>query len=225
MKTTIASMAALAAFAATTHAKIIDIEDVPADVRAVIEANVPAAKLDDTKVNLVANGNRYVVKVNLKGGNKLRVEVSAEGDLLKVTRDVNFNSLPNKVRNALEDFLNEADEIVSIERVTKGGQVSYLIEVDTGDDGDELKILIGQNGVIIEAEEDLDINELSQKLRKAVNKLLKDNFVVEDIDRIVEDGEVTYRIEIENTKTGTNTTVTLDKNGIVIDGDLELSDA
>lgn len=53
-----------------------------------------------------------------------------------------------------------------------------------------------------------------------MNKLLKKVYVVDDIDRVIKDGKVTYHVELESTLTGKTVKVVFNNNGILIDGDL-----
>lgn len=218
MKTTIAIMAALVSWGSisTASAKIVGIADVPLEVSTVIEAEIPAAQLGKISINEVAGGKRYVVKLKVKGEDKLTLRISADGDIITSSRDLKLKALPKRVRNSIEDYLGDLGVIVDIDKVTKGSQVSYVISVDLGD-GVTTKIILSQNGTIIEAEQDIQLEDLSKKLQKAVNGLVDEGEVIVSISRNVDDGTLTYVVVLEDEETSVQTTVTLDRNGVVID--------
>lgn len=218
MKTTIAIMAALVSWGSisTASAKIVDIADLPLEVSTVIEAEIPAAQLGKISINEVAGGKRYVVKLKVKGEDKLTLRISADGDIITSSRDLKLKALPKRVRNSIEDYLGDLGVIVDIDKVTKGSQVSYVISVDLGD-GVTTKIILSQNGTIIEAAQDIPLEDLSKKLRKAVNGLVDDGEVIVSISRNVDDGTLTYVVVLGNEETSVQTTITLDRNGVVID--------
>jgi hypothetical protein len=218
MKTTIAIFAALVSWGSvgSASAKLVDIGDVSLKVAATIEANIPAAKLGDISINEVSNGNRYLVKLKVKGEDKVTLRISKSGELLKASQDIKTKALPKRVRNAVEDFLGELGSIVDVDRLTKGSQVSYVVTVDVGD-GTTTKIILSQNGTIIQAEQDIDVQDLSKKLRKAVNALIEDGEALVSLSRNVDDGNLTYILVVENEETSVQTTLTLDRNGKVID--------
>ncbi|MES2661086.1 MAG: hypothetical protein V4689_20860 [Verrucomicrobiota bacterium] len=218
MKTTIALMAALISWGgfSTASAKLIEIGDVPLEVAATINANISVEKLPDITINETGDGERYVVKLKVKGEDKLILRISADGDLIKSSRDVNLKSLPKNVRNAVEDYLGDFGLVVDIDKVTKGSQVSYVITVEGIDDSTS-KIVLAQDGTIIQAEADIDLNDLTKKLRNKVNALIEEGEVLVSLSRNIDDGTVTYVLVVENEETSVQTTLTLDRNGVVIE--------
>jgi hypothetical protein len=218
MKTTIALTAALISLGSlsTASAKLIEITDAPLEVAATIEANVSVEKLPDITINETADGERYVVKLKVKGDDKLTLRIAADGTLLKSSRDLNLKSLPKNVRNAVEDYLGDFGLVVDIDKVTKGSQVSYVITVEGIDDSTS-KIVLAQDGTIIQAEADIELDDLSKKLRNKVNALIEDGEVIVSLSRNIEDGTVTYVLVVENEETSVETTIILDRNGVVIE--------
>lgn len=216
MKPTLLLIAAIASLGSSAFAKLVDIEDVPEDVRATIEANFPENRIDDVEINFQSKLDRYVATLDLRGERQLRVYVSSEGDLIKEKRDVLFRNLPKPVRDAVEDELDENDEVTDVERVTKGERVRYVITIRDGDDDETSKIIVSPNGTVLEGELDVELRELSRKIRQAINDLRGELWEIRDIDRIVEDGEVSYRVVLELSN-GVTVEVSFDSEGNLID--------
>jgi len=204
----------------SAFAKKVTLRDLPAKVLDVIDDHVPARKLDDLALTSNANGKRYTATLKLKGGKILKVQVSKGGKLIKVSRDVNAKSVPKKVRATMEDFLGEAGEIVDLEEVTEGGKTSYVITIHIEGE-DDFKIVVSENGVLIDGEQEIDFEELEAELRDTVGELLGEDWVVGDVVHVTEDGEDSYRVVIENTEWGSRIIITMDPDGNIIDQDIE----
>lgn len=221
MKASLALLAAaLFLSSGNAHARKIDIHDLPAKIVDVIDDHIPASKLDKVAVSLNAKGNRYVAKLKLKGGKILKVEVSKGGKLIKVSRDVKLKSVPEEVRSTVDDFLGEFGELVDIEEVIQDGKTSYVITIHIEGE-DDFKIVVSEDGILIDGEQEVDFDELGKELRETVEELLGDDWVVGDIVRVTEDGEESYRVVIENTAWGSRVIITMDEHGNIIDEDIE----
>lgn len=215
MKNTIALIAAIVALGSTTFARNIDVGDLPNRVSNTIERYLGEDRLDEVTVRQIPGNNRYVVSLALQGNTKLRLFISANGKLIRVSRGLNLNNLPQKVRTVVEEFLDENDDVISLERVRRGSQVSYVIRIQTDDD-EETRIVLSQDGTLIQSEEDLDIQELPFKLRKAVRVILREGVDLVDLDRVVNADVVSYRLVIRLFN-GTDKTFILDARGRIVE--------
>lgn len=215
MKNTIAMIAAVVALGSTAFARNIDVGDLPDNIANTIERQLGEDRLDQVTVRQIPGNNRYVVSLNLQGNTKLRLFISTNGKLIRVSRGLNLNNLPQKVRTVVEEFVDENDDVISLERIMRGGQVSYVIRIQTDDD-EETRIVLAQDGTLILSEEDLDIQELPTKLRKAVRIILREGVDLVDLDRTVNGDVVSYRLVIRIFN-GREKTFMLDARGRIVE--------
>lgn len=200
----------------STYAEVVKIEDLPVDVRETITATIPVGRLDDVTVKLSQNGERYVAKLKLKGEGHLLVYVSSEGELIQIRRDFKFKNLPNRVRDAVEQRIENTDHL-DIQKVTKNGQVRYVITLQSNDSNEpDVVLVITPNGKILKSEENLNFNEISNRVRKVINKILDPDWEIKSVTRRLDQGETTYVIIVER-KNNTRIQLTFDSNGLLID--------
>lgn len=223
MKKTIAMIAAVVALGSTAFARNIDVGDLPHNIANSLERLVGRNRIDDVKVRQIPSNKRYVASLRVTANVRFRIFIAPNGRVVSVTRSFNIQRLPQRLRAVVDQYLDDDDEVISVESINRRGQVTYLIRIRTDDD-EETRIVLSRDGSVIRADEDLDIEELGGKLRAAIRIILREGGVLVDLDRVRERNEISYRLVIRLSN-GNQKIITLDARGRIIDEEDECNAA
>lgn len=106
--------------------------------------NYPNAEIEKTSKETKNDTTYYEIESKLGKGN-LDVLYDSLGNAIEIEQAINEDSIPAKVKNALNQKYPDA-EIKKVEKLTKNGQVSYEIQLDTKQG--EKEITVDKNGNI-----------------------------------------------------------------------------
>lgn len=124
---------------------------------------------------------------------------------------------PLPVQKAIQSQLRGA-KLQSIEQISEDGEVSYQAVIMRA--GEERDLIVAADGTILSIE--LGLSETPPDVQKTIKAQLG-RATIENIDKVFDDGEVTY--EIEMTKDGQRREFTVGADGTLLNIDISLAEA
>jgi uncharacterized membrane protein YkoI len=118
---------------------------------------------------------------------------------------VKMADLPPAVKKAIHEQAGKAT-VDSIEKVTDGGEITYEVEIGRG--GRARGFTLDENGGLLDSE--ISLADTPPAVREAIKKVAGTG-TVDDITKVIEDGEVSYDADI--TRDGKERTLTVDEKG------------
>jgi len=113
--------------------------------------------------------------------------------------EISLDSCPDPVQATIRSHLRDG-KLDEIKRLEVEDRVLYLVEIDLKGFR-ELTLHITGTGTLQKSVETIRMSDLPQAVRDAVSKTLVGKGHVEDVEKVVVEGRIEYRIEIERPKT------------------------
>ena len=210
--------------------KDVALNDIPAEVRATAEAQVPGGKLTEAELETEDGQKVYSIEAVTADGEKIEIEVSADGKLIAVEKDVALNDIPAEVRTTAEAQV-PGGKLTEAELETEDGQTIYSIDAVTSD-GKKLEIEMSADGKLIKVEKDDDdndskevaLNDLPAEVRATAEAQVPGGKLTEaELEN--EDGKKAYSIEAV-TADGAKLEIEVSANGklIAVEKEVALAD-
>jgi len=139
-----------------------------------------------------------------------------------LAREIPLGQCPAAVRTTIQNELS-GGVIDEIDLVQKNGQATYIVDID-GPAGRDLTLRINSAGKLLLSSEDIRFSECPPAVRKAVNKLLKQGWKVDDVDRETGPKTVQFRVEIDR-RNANDLEVLLDSKGKIVKQKVQPHDA
>ena len=131
--------------------------------------------------------------------------------------NITLQSCPAAVQKTVGDHLKDG-KVDDIDRVVVEGRTLYKVEIDQkGKQGDDdLNLYIAEDGALLKTREDIQFNQAPVAVQEAVTKLLGQGGKVDDVDREVAKGKVTYLVEIDRAGDDNDLKVVVAEDGSVL---------
>lgn len=108
--------------------------------------------------------------------------------------DVQLTDCPEAVRQTIE--ANQNGKLDDIKRFSIGDHVLYLVHFDLKGFRD-LRLQIRGDGTLQKSVEEIRRQDLPEVVRKMLEPMLVKGAHIEEVEKVIVEGEVQYRIEIE----------------------------
>ena len=109
--------------------------------------------------------------------------------------DIKLERCPAAVQDTIRANARDG-RIDDINAITIEDRALYVVEVDLKDDKD-LKLHVGSDGKLIKTREDAALSDAPDAVQDAVKKLVPAGGKVDDVDKEIAAGKVTYHVEID----------------------------
>ena len=109
--------------------------------------------------------------------------------------DIKLEQCPPAVQDTIRSNARDG-RIDDINLITIEGRALYVAEVDLKGDKD-LKLHVGSDGKLIKTREDAALGDAPAVLQDAVKKLVPAGAKIDDVDKEIAAGKVTYHVEID----------------------------
>lgn len=126
--------------------------------------------------------------------------------------EISLASCPEAVRVTIESRLN-GGEVDEIKKVAVGDHVLYLVEIDLRGFR-EIKLQVRGDGSLQKYVEEIRFHELPESVRAEVTPLLVGLKRVDDVEKVIIDGQTRYHVEIKSPQMPDQDLV-FDENGAV----------
>ena len=216
MKTTIAILVALAALGSPAFAKKVQLNKLPSEVREVIDSHVKPSQLDDLKIRVNGKGDKYNISLKLKGKGSITLKVSSEGDIIKLVHKLDHKQTPKKVQLTAAMLVQWGLKIEEVRRETKDGKPVFVFTLKNKL-GNKVVAVISNKGKILEADIEMQFEDLPEVIKADVELLFEDLFIVVAVDRLIVNNVTTYRVALDTEEGGNSIIRTYDSEGVMID--------
>ena len=109
--------------------------------------------------------------------------------------DIKLEQCPAAVQDTIRANARDG-RIDDINLITIEDRALYVVEVDLKGDKD-LKLHVGSDGKLIKTREDAALSDAPDAVQDAVKKLVPAGGRVDDVDKEIAAGKVTYHVEID----------------------------
>ena len=128
----------------------VELSDLAAPARAVVETLTAGGQI--RKIDQEEQNGRIIYDVEATvGGRDVEYDVAADGTVLSSEQGVEYASLPDAVKAAVQEYFGSADGLKASREVEEG-QVFY--EVEGTKDGDVIALKLTATGRILEEEKE-----------------------------------------------------------------------
>jgi uncharacterized membrane protein YkoI len=151
---TIIGTCLLLALAGHAAAGEIRLDECPATVRATILQHERQGRVDEVKSYDIQGKALYVVEIDLPAKRELKLHISPDGTLMKMSEEMSLAELPEAVRVVVEEKA-AGGSVDDVEKETVGKVVSYRIEIERRRMPD-VDLVLDAAGVILSEKEESD---------------------------------------------------------------------
>lgn len=141
-------------FALASHsvADEISLDACPAPVRSAVRQNERQGRVDEVKFYNIQGKELYVVEIELPTKRELKLHLSSDGTLVKMSEEILLTELPGEVRAVVEEKA-QGGTLDDVEKETVGKVVTYRIEIERKQMPDVDLLLDAAGGILSEKEE------------------------------------------------------------------------
>ncbi|MBK1816440.1 hypothetical protein JIN84_12505 [Luteolibacter yonseiensis] len=132
----------------------IRLDECPAPVQETVRQYGRQGKVDEAKSYDIQGRMLYVVEIDLPDKRELRLHVSPDGTLVKMSEEITADELPEAVR-AVVDGKAAGGTLDDVERETVGKVVRYRIEIERKRMPD-VDLLLDPSGAVLSEKEEAD---------------------------------------------------------------------
>ncbi len=123
-------------------------------------------------------------------------------------REIRLEEAPESVQAGIREHMRNG-KLDELEKVFLDGTTIYIAEVELGR-GRDLDLYFRESGALIKSVEEISHAEMPEPVRRAAEEATARGGKVDDIDRVIADGVVTYRIEIDRRGPDLNLVISAD---------------
>lgn len=193
----------------------ISVSETPDAVQMAIKANVGSGKVTSLQKVEEDEGWRYLVNI-FQNGQTRDLEIKEDGTLIKV--QLGLSELPPVIERAIRAQLGN-DTLDAIEKNLDPDGVTYEVEITTKE-GRESSFVIGQDGVLLEM--DLELNAAPPAVQKTLAAQIGSG-TASRVTKMIDGASVTF--EAEFTKDGQERSATVGSNGNLLRVEISLEEA
>ncbi len=139
-----------ATHAAAFEKKEIQLAEAPAAVQSVVRDNLRGGTLDEIERVTFDGRTTYLAEINLAEDRDLDLYISEDGTIHRTAEEIHPSEAPDAVRGAAESH----GTIEEIDKHTRGGTVTYRVEIDRP--GADLMLEISEAGAVLSQTEESD---------------------------------------------------------------------
>lgn len=141
-------------FALASHAVAdeISLDACPEPVRSAVRQNERQGRVDEVKFYNIQGKELYVVEIELPTKRELKLHLSSDGTLVKMSEEILLSELPGEVRAVVEEKA-QGGTLDDVEKETVGKVVTYRIEIERKQMPDVDLLLDAAGGILSEKEE------------------------------------------------------------------------
>lgn len=139
--------------------------DLPGPLLEKVQQLVPGATVTKIKVKDRAGQRMYKVDIRIGENRKGKIELSADGTLLKFKLDFDLAGLPKAVAQAAQELYPDAD-FDKAEQEVKDGRTSFKVKFRQG--GLKLEAVFDAGGKLLERRDELNVQSLPQAIREVI---------------------------------------------------------
>ena len=132
----------------------ISLEACPAAVRETVRRHERQGRVDEVKSYDIQGNALYVVEIDLPTKRELKLHISSDGTLVKMSEEIPLAELPEGVRAVVEQK-SAGGTLDDVEKVTEGKVVSYRVEIERRQLPD-VDLLLDAAGAILSEKEEAD---------------------------------------------------------------------
>jgi len=140
------------ALACHSMAGEIRLDDCPEAVRATVRQHERQGRVDEVKSYDIQGRVLYVVEVDLPTKRELKLHISPDGTLVKMSEEISLEELPDTVR-AMVVEKSAGGTLDDVEKETVGKIVTYRVEIERKKMPDVDLVLDAAGGILSETEE------------------------------------------------------------------------
>lgn len=126
----------------------------PAAVRETVRQHERQGRVDEVKSYDIQGDALYVVEIELPTKRELKLHISSDGSLVKMSEEILPTELPEGVRAVVEEKA-AGGTLDDVEKVTAGKVVSYRVEIERKQLPD-VDLLLDAAGVVLSEKEEVD---------------------------------------------------------------------
>lgn len=127
--------------------------------------------------------------------------------------DLKLENCPPAVQETIRANARDG-KVDDVDTVTIEGKTLYVAEVNLAN-GKDLDVHVGSDGKLIKTTEDIQLSETPAAVQEAVKKLEAEGGRLDDIDKNVANGKITYEVDIDRSN-APDLDIVLDESGSVI---------
>ena len=142
------------AFAAQAEAGEISLDACPAAVQSTVRQHERQGRVDEVESYEIQGKALYVVEIKLPTKRELKLHISPDGALVKLSEEISLEELPEAVRAVVVEKA-AGGTVDDLEKETIGKVVTYRIEVERKQLPD-LDLLLDVAGGILSEKEEMD---------------------------------------------------------------------
>ncbi|MGA3284294.1 MAG: PepSY-like domain-containing protein [Verrucomicrobiota bacterium] len=135
------------------------------------------------------------------------------------SNSVSLSEVPAVVQKAIHSQVGDG-KLESLDKTVDGGEITYDVET-TAKDGQERDFTLDEDGTLVSME--VALSETPAAVQKTINTSVASGKKLESIDKIFDDSNITYHVEI-TTKDGQERDFTLDEDGTLVSMKVALSE-
>lgn len=139
-------------FAGYASAGEIKLEDCPDAVRETVGQHQRQGRVDEVESYNIQGRALYVVEIELPTRRELKLHISPDGTLVKMSEEVSLAELPDVVRAVVEEKA-AGGTLDDLEKETMGKVVNYRMEIEREKMPDVDLLLDAAGGILSEKEE------------------------------------------------------------------------
>lgn len=139
-------------FAGYASAGEIKLEDCPDVVRETVGQHQRQGRVDEVESYNIQGRALYVVEIELPTRRELKLHISPDGTLVKMSEEVSLAELPDVVRAVVEEKA-AGGTLDDLEKETMGKVVNYRMEIEREKMPDVDLLLDAAGGILSEKEE------------------------------------------------------------------------
>jgi hypothetical protein len=118
---------------------------------------------------------------------------------LRADDDLELEQCPANVQETIRANTRDG-KVDEVNAITIDDRTLYLAEIDLPGRNDDLKVFVGSDGKLIKTHEQIALAETPSAVLATAENLVPDGGRLDDIDKEVADGKVTYSVEIDRPK-------------------------
>jgi hypothetical protein len=113
--------------------------------------------------------------------------------------EIELEQCPANVQETIRANVRDG-KVDEVKSITIDDRSLYLADIDLPGRNDDLKVFVGSDGKLIKTHEQIALVDTPNPVRATAENLVPDGGKLDDIDKEVADGKVTYSVEIDRPK-------------------------
>lgn len=112
----------------------------PPQVQSAVSQHSRNGVIEEIDIITVSGHTRYLVDIDLPNRRDKKLQISETGKVLSILEDIRFRDLPENVRTTANGHIEKGSRVEDVERETRDGAITYIVEIEKGNTETTLKI-------------------------------------------------------------------------------------